>query len=316
MSDTGGVHGGGCCQSSQSQFLSELRGFLEVLSEFLEETADRKGGHGRHKCDSRRRDDRDCGPGGQHPPRHDCGDDRDDHCDDTESYTGTARIWGDPHVEYDITIAGGTTSEGKFDTKGGAGEEINLLDTDRLDITGEFVSWKGNKDVTVVGSETITAGRDTIEIDAKTNEVTLNGREICDGEYSQNGNKITKRGDTVTIVTADGQTVIVKDQGEHLDTDLKLKDLKTEEMGGMIGDAARGKPNADATRYIVEESDCGGGPSGGNDCCPRQDASWASGLLRFLAADPCMPRHVSNMMLTLANLFDSGHGSHHHARAA
>jgi len=343
MSETGGVHGGGCCHSSQTQFLSDLRGFLEALSDFVEDASHHRG-KGDHRCGSRRDDDKDCGPDRDHPSCHgrrerdDRCDDRRDrcdgpppgHCDDREeeddrcedSYSGEARIWGDPHVEYDFKINGCDPSKGKFDTKGGAGEEINLLDTDELDITGKFESWKGNQDVTVVGEETITAGRDEIEIDAESNVVKLNGRKIEDGEYCQNGNKVTKRGDTVTVETADGQKVIVKDQGEYLDTDLKFNNLKTEEMGGMIGDAARGKPNPDAAKYVVQEEDCGsggghggGGHGGGDDCCPRRDASWASGLLRMIASDPCLPNHVSNMLFGLANLFDSGHG-HGHYRAA
>jgi hypothetical protein len=327
MSETGGVHGGACCQSSQNQFLSDLRGFLEALSEFVEDASHHKGDKGDKRCGSRRRDDRDCGPD-RNPPScddrrdrcderddRDCGppprDDRDDRCDDTDSYSGEARIWGDPHVEYDFTINGCDPSKGKFDTKGGAGQEISLLDTDNLDITGKFESWEGKQDVTVVGEETITAGRDTIEIDAESNVVTLNGRRIQDGEYCQNGNKVTKRGDTVTVCTADGQTIIVKDQGTYLDTDVKLKDLETEEMGGILGDAAKGKPNADATDYIVRDEDCGqGGGGGGDNRCPRQDASWASGVLRMIAGDPCLPNHVSNMLFGLANLFDSGYGRH------
>jgi hypothetical protein len=312
MSGTGGVHGGSCCHSNETQLLSDLR---SLLTNLIEDASHHRGKGHNNRCGPHRRDeDRDCGP--HRSPqncdnRRDRCDDRDDSCEEKDSYSGDARVWGDPHVEFDFTINGRDPSKGKFDTKGGAGQEINLLDTDRLDITGKFESWKGKSDVTVVGEETITAGRDTIEIDAATDKTTvvkLNGRKIEDGEYCQNGNKVTKRGDTVTVVTADGQKVIIKDQGEHLDTDLKLNNLKTEEMGGMIGDAARGRPNADATRYIMREEDCGPGQGHGGDNCGRQDASWASGLLRLIASDPCLPHHVSNMLFGLASLFDSGHG--------
>jgi hypothetical protein len=239
---------------------------------------------------------------GSQPMRHDEGEGGHS---SKSTISGTASIEGDPHVKYNLTQCGGEAQKGQFTTKGGAGQEINLLDTDNLDISGDFESWKGRKGVTVVGSETITANGDKIEIDAKSDTITLNGHEIQDGTSTVNGNCITKRGDTVTIKTADGQTITVKDKGNYLDTSLDLKNLSTEHLGGMLGDAAKGNQNADASDYAMRPEHASGEScdrSQGDDGDKQQSSEWAADLLRTLAKIPGLDPAISNMLGSLANL--------------
>lgn len=169
----------------------------------------------------------------------------------TSTLDGEVEVWGDPHVEGELSLDGEEISF-NYITEGGSGDTINMLDTDNLDYTSQFDQIRGEDPNTTWQTEnTITAGDDTIVVNAD-DTVTVNGEEIEDGTYELGGNTITKSGDTTTIETADGQKITITDQGDHLDTKLELDGLETSEVGGMIGDTASGEINDNAEDYVTE----------------------------------------------------------------
>lgn len=213
-------------------------------------------------------------------------------------YSGEVSVWGDPHVNGSVSNGGNTTTNIHFDTKGGAGETIMLLDSsgrDSLDVEAEFKSWNGSQDVTVVGEEHVYLNGH--EIDIKPGEVSIDGRTIQDGTYSCNGNTITKQGNVTTIKTASGETLTVTDRGGYLDSTLKL-DHYQGKLGGMLGDAINGQadPNAmhyaDGNMHIMDGAGYGGGygnygnyGGGWQDTMPTRDLEWVGQMLSWLGQE-------------------------------
>lgn len=192
---------------------------------------------------------------------------------DTKTVDGEFKVWGDPHVDGAITVDG-ETSNFSFVTEGGVGDNINILDTDNLDIQMKFDNLDNQEEgitfateATIkTGGATSTTSDDTeITVDADSDTVTVDGEEIKfedleNGTCTIHGNTITKEGDTITIKTADGETITIKDQGDYLDTTVDLDEMETSELGGMAGDAGTSNVNDNAEDYVV----------------PTQDSSWAS----------------------------------------
>ena len=213
--------------------------------------------------------------------------------------SGEFSVWGDPHVQGDMTVDGKDVSF-NFITEGGNGEVVNLLDTDKLDIEGKFDTLNRSDGNTYVTEETVTAGRSEIAFDANDDQVTLNGREIEDGTYHSNGNTITKSGDTVTIETADGQKITITDKGDYLDTSVELDGLQSSQMGGMVGDAAMGKANQNAEDYAKSEKV-------EQQPAPQQEQGpdWAAGLLKMFAGFIGMSNPaLGGLMTALANMIE------------
>ena len=177
----------------------------------------------------------------------------------------------------------------KFDTKGGAGEWIELLDSsgrNSLDIDAKFISWNGSKDVTVVGEEHIDLNGHDIHI--KPGEVTIDGNKIADGTYCCNGNSITKCGNTTTIKTASGETLTVVDKGGYLDTTLKFNNYSGQ-LDGMLGDAVNGHSDPNAMHYADGDmhimDGCSGAGFGNNSWMSQmspRDLQWAASVLIYL----------------------------------
>jgi hypothetical protein len=245
---------------------------------------------------------------------------------------------GDPHGHGEGTV-NGTKTDFKILTIGGAGEEINWLEADKsggnqddLSITSEFISWGSNEDITVAGDTTVTVGNDEIMVDPgasgrNDSVISVNGTHIKDCDLADgyhvtdDGTKVTKDGDTITIETADGDKVVLKDRGTYLDaSEVSLADGKYEELGGILGDALTGnldpitdangeikrsgeEVHVDATQYAVE----GDSPSA-SDCNTEQGQEWATEmaeLLRTLA--PLMEdSKISALLTSTAALLSAG----------
>jgi hypothetical protein len=273
---------------SQSDLLQSLARFLEEVAEYhgsdSEEGSGGKGGGGgqRHQC----------GCGGNGPGGN-----------DEVSLDGEFSIVGDPHISGAVKVDG---KEVKFNftTEGGSGKVINLLDTDTPDIRGKFDKLTRADGNTYVTEETITFGDkdDSVSIDADDDKVKLNGKEIEDGVHHVNGNTITKAGDKVTILTADGQKIVIDDKGDYLDTKVTLDDFESKQIGGMVGDAVKGKTNDEAKDYEFSPVP----PVGGGG---EKDSKWAVQLLRSLAgmllkSDP----DLSQFLTALANFIEQSQG--------
>lgn len=231
-------------------------------------------------------------------PRPDCPQNDCDSTNPSGNYSGEVSVWGDPHVNGSVSNGSETTTNIHFDTRGGAGDTINLLDSsgrNSLDVQADFISWHGSNDVTVVGQEHIQLNNH--EIDIKPGELTIDGQKMADGKYcyydSRTGgyNTIEKCGNTVTIKTAAGETLTVVDKGGYLDTSLKL-DHYQGQLGGMLGDAINGHADANAEHYNTQNMNImdgaggygyGGGWDGWNNALPTQDMQWATGILMWLS---------------------------------
>lgn len=325
-------HGGEACGGGKH---NEVADFLKALANVLDGCSDKKDScsdkpsdcdhghrkHHDHHCHERHEHQAHCGDHGYDGYRHshhdhhchDHKDHHDHHCheDSEKSYSGKMRVSGDPHVKINMDVDGKKVHE-DWMTQNGNGDEVNLLDTDDIDITGKFDSLHRKDGNTFVVDETITVGDEEIEINAANDTVKIDGEliskcDLKDGYCTADGTKVTKDGNKITIETKDGQKVTVQDKGKYLNTDIEFDDYESSEMSGMLGDSVSGKTNKNADDYIVDDkasndktSDC--------DCNTQHGSDWASkigDLLRSLAplvGDPM----ISSLLTSTANLLGSG----------
>ncbi len=239
-----------------------------------------------------------------------------DHCSDGETYNGTVKVWGDPHVDVDISVSGDDV-DAHFTTENGNGKVINLLDTNSIDITGKFDKLKRKDDNTYVSEETVDINGEEITVDAADDTVTVDGKKIClkdleDGYCTVGGNKITKDGDKITIETSDGQKITITDKGDHLDTEIKFKDFHSDEMSGMIGNSIGGNTNDDANDYVANDtnSDCG--------CDQPMSANGLQNVLNFLTSMIPMiqDQNVKQLLSALVNFIQLAGNSQGSSMAA
>ncbi len=243
--------------------------------------------------------------------------------------------WGDPHGHGEGKV-NGTNVDFKLVTKGGDGEIINWLEADKsggddndISITSEFISLGRNDDNTFAGDTTIKIGDNEIAVDPGDDKdkddavITVNGTKISDCDLkdgycvTSDGTKVTKDGDKIIIETADGDKVVLQDQGKYLDAkDISLADGGYDELGGILGDGLTGnlktinnedgspkrtgdEVHVDANDYLAE--------SKSSDCNTEHGADWAKEAGEFIRSLAGIIENtaVAKLLVATANLLGS-----------
>jgi hypothetical protein len=256
-----------------------------------------------------------CGGGNDSSSSSGSSSDTDCDCDcggDLQTLNGKISWDGDPHGHVKVTVDG-QQRDLNFDTNGTG--LARMFDSDKLDVDAQL---EGEPSKTFDRADTITAiGSDgekvIIKVDAKTDKVTVDGQDL-NGTYSQHGITVTKDGNKTTVTLADGTKVTCDDKGDHLDTEIDLHNMKTHELGGVFGTAARtGQADADITHFPARDHAHDGGSSGAHhdyaDYHPR-DPQWAYTVCSGLASRYPDGHFMKALFTTLAQFFQSSGFSH------
>lgn len=168
---------------------------------------------------------------------------------ETGNATGGGKVWGDPHFK-------GANGHG-YDIMGDPGKAYNLLTDGTIYVHGTMQLF-GNNATTIASIDSGDVAGHKFRVD-KDGNLTIDGKSVTkDGSYL--GGEVTREGETVTIKTG-GNTVVVKDAGDHLDVDFKAENVAN--PTGMWGQSlvvGAQKEDLDAEDFLVG----GGGAGTGN----------------------------------------------------
>jgi hypothetical protein len=166
----------------------------------------------------------------------------------TGNASGDGKVWGDPHFK-------GANGHG-YDIMGDPGKAYNLLTDGTIYVHGTMQLF-GNNATTIASIDAGDAAGHAFRVD-KDGKLTIDGKSITkDGSYL--GGEVTRKGETVTIKTG-GNTVVVKDAGDHLDVDFKAVNVAN--PTGMWGQSlvvGAQKEDLNANDFLVEAGTVGGG---------------------------------------------------------